>query len=382
MNILQRISEADMELSIKEAVKHFKVEGSFIYGEPYGCGHINDTYAVYFKRENEPPVRYILQRINTSIFDADMLMNNISLVTNRIKDAVIQEGGDPERNTLTIIPTLGESLYYKDPEGNAWRMYIFIENTVTYQSAATEEVLYHAGKAFGHFQKQLSGFEAKDLKEVIPNFHNTPHRFDDFCRAVRENRAGRAESIRAEIEFVNKRKQYCDRIISVLGTREMPLRVTHNDTKLNNILMNPKTGESVCIIDLDTVMPGSLLYDFGDSNRFGSNTAVEDETDLSKVHFSLDMFRAYTEGFLSETKEIMTGTELDLMAFSCILETYEVGMRFLTDYLNGDHYFKISHPEHNLERARNQFKLIEDMEAKQKQMQQIVAEICNMRICA
>ena len=361
-----------MSIDILGIVNNFKLEGDFIYSEVYGCGHINDTYAVYFKRDNEAPIRYILQRINTQIFDAKELMENICLVTDYLKDKIKEEGGDPARNTLTIIPTVDGKLYYEDSEHGCWRIYKFIEDTITYQSAADETVSRNVGAAFGHFQKQLADFDAKKLFEIIPNFHNTRMRFDALKKAIDSDVKGRAESAKDAISFALEREKYCDVVTDKLGTKEIPFRVTHNDTKLNNILIDPDTGKSVCIIDLDTVMPGSVLYDFGDSNRFGSNTALEDETDLSKVSFNLKIFKAFTEGFLSEVGDILTDTEKELLAFSCILMTYECGIRFLADYLEGDVYFKTSHDMHNLERARNQFKLIEDMESKLEEMKKIV----------
>ncbi len=364
-----------MAEEISSVVKHFAAEGEFIYGEAYGCGHINDTYAVYFKREDRSPVRYILQRINTAIFDAEELMKNIKLVTDFLKKKIENEGGDPERNTLSIIPTKEGALYYRDKEGNCFRMYLFIEDTITYQSAANVTVSKNAGRAFGHFQKQLSDFDAKKLKETIKNFHDTGVRFKALQNAVNKDACGRVKLAKEEIKFAFDREGYCNKVTSLLGTDKIPYRVTHNDTKLNNILMDPKTGEGVCIIDLDTVMPGSLLYDFGDSNRFGSNNATEDETDLSKVTFNLDMFKAYTEGFMEEAKDTLTDTETELLAFSCILMTFEVGIRFLADYLEGDVYFKTTHETHNLERARNQFKLIEDMESKLDEMNEIIKKI-------
>lgn len=361
-----------MSIDIPGIVRNFKLEGDFIYSEVYGCGHINDTYAVYFKRDNEAPIRYILQRINTHIFNAKDLMINICLVTDYLKDKIKEEGGDPSRNTLTIIPTKDGKLYYEDKDNACWRIYKFIEDTITYQSAADETVSRNVGAAFGHFQKQLAEFDATKLTEIIPDFHNTRKRFEALKKAIDADVKGRVKSAEDAISFALEREKYCDVVTSKLGTSQIPYRVTHNDTKLNNILIDPDTGKSVCIIDLDTVMPGSVLYDFGDSNRFGSNTAVEDETDLSKVTFDLRIFKAFTEGFLSEVGDILTGEEKELLPFSCILMTYECGIRFLADYLEGDVYFKTTHDTHNLERARNQFKLIEDMESKLEEMKKIV----------
>ena len=361
-----------MSLDIESIISNFDIDGEIIHSEPYGCGHINDTYAVYFERETKPPIRYILQRINSEIFDAKELMENICLVTDYLKERIVAEGGNPFTGTLTIVRTKDNKPYFYDGNGNYFRVYIFIENTVSYQSAATEVVLENAGKAFGHFQKLLFDFDAGKLHEVIPDFHNTVKRFAALKKSIEKGIPGRVESAKKEIDFALNREKYCNIIVSRLG-KDVPVRVTHNDTKLNNILMNPDTGESVCIIDLDTIMPGSLLYDFGDSIRFGANTALEDETDLSKVNFSMEMFKAYTKGFMSEMGQYMTDAEKELIPLSCILMTYEVGIRFLADYLVGDTYFKTTHETHNLERARNQFKLISDMEEKIDEMKAEVA---------
>ncbi len=360
-----------MSLDIRKIVTNFDIEGEFIYSEPFGCGHINDTYAIYFKREIKPPVRYILQRINSEIFDAETLMENICLVTDYLKERIAAEGGNPFHNTLTVVKTKDGLSFYKDEEGNCVRVYLFIENAVSYQRAATETVLENAGKAFGHFQKLLFDFDAAGLHEVIPDFHDTGKRFTALEEAVKNGIPKRVEEAKKEIEFAFERKHYCGEIVSRLG-KDIPLRVTHNDTKLNNILMDPDTGESICIIDLDTIMPGSLLYDIGDSIRFGANTALEDETDLGKVNFSMEMYSAYIKGFVSEMGQYMTDAEKELVPFSCILMTYEVGIRFLADYLVGDTYFKTTHETHNLERARNQFKLISDMEAVTDKMKAVV----------
>ncbi|MCR5735484.1 MAG: aminoglycoside phosphotransferase family protein [Lachnospiraceae bacterium] len=361
-----------MSFDIGSVVSHFRIDGEMIYSEPFGCGHINDTYVIYCKRETAPPVRYILQRINSEIFDVKKLMHNICLVTDYLKERIAAEGGNPYQSTLTLIKTTDDASYYGDEEHNCFRIYNFIENTVSYQRAASAKVLLNAGSAFGHFQKLLFDFDASLLYEIIPDFHNTGKRFEAFEAAVRDAIKERAASAMQEIEFIRARAGYCDEIVSGLKSGKIPLRVTHNDTKLNNILMNPDTDESVCIIDLDTIMPGSLLYDFGDSIRFGANTALEDETDLSKVKFDLEMFEAYTRGFMEEMGEYMTEAEVDLLPFSCILMTYECGMRFLADYLTGDTYFKTTHETHNLERARNQFKIVSDMEEKLDDMKAAV----------
>ncbi len=360
---------------IRKIAEKFCIPGSYTGGAPYGCGHINDTYAVCFCGTDGASVRYILQRINTEIFNADELMENICLVTAFLKKKIAAEGGDPERETLTIVMTRSGMTFHKEPDGSCWRVYTFVENTETYQSVTSPDVFSNAGAAFGHFQKQLADFNAGLLHESIKDFHNTEKRYADFERSVSRASDERLKISHSEIDFVHSHKSQCGIVVSDLKSGRLPLRVTHNDTKLNNILIDSGTGRGICIIDLDTVMAGSLLYDFGDSNRFGSNTAAEDETDLSKVSFDLGLFSAYTKGFLSEARGSITPRECELLPFSCLLMTLECGIRFLADYLDGDIYFKISHPTHNLERARNQFALISDIEKKMPEMIAIVSDL-------
>lgn len=357
----------------KEILEHFPLDGTYIYGEPFGCGHINSTFAIYFRRETQPPIRYILQAINTSIFqNPDHLMENIKGVTGHLSRKIQTQGGNPRRETLTIVPAKDGALYYKDAEETCWRVYEFIEDAVSYQAVERPILFYNAAKAFGKFQKQLADYPAETLHETIPRFHDTVDRFRQFQEAVKQDKAGRASSVEKEIGFVNAREKDCAIVLDLLHSGKMPLRVTHNDTKLNNIMMDLETDEGICVIDLDTVMPGSALYDFGDSIRFGASTAAEDETDLSKVEMSLDLFEQYVKGYLGEAS--LTPCELEYLAFSAKLMTLECGIRFLTDYLNGDTYFKIHRPGHNLDRCRTQFKLVSDMERKMDRMNQIVKE--------
>lgn len=352
---------------------NFQVDGTFIYGEPFGCGHINDTYALYFKREFEHPLRYILQRINHQIFqNVDQLMQNITGVTDFIAKKVEQEGGDVSREVLQIVKTKTGAPYYRDAEGNYFRMYVFVDDTICLQTITEPEHFYQSAKAFGKFQKQLNDFPAETLFETIPNFHNTRDRYRLFTEAVSRDLAGRAASVAAEIDFIRQREKDTGVLLDLLAEKKIPLRVTHNDTKLNNVLLDLQTGKGICVIDLDTVMPGLAHYDFGDSIRFGASTAAEDETDLSKVSMSLELFDLFSKGFLEECGDSLTETELEYLPFGAKLMTFECGMRFLTDYLNGDTYFKIHRPNHNLDRCRTQLRLVEDMENKQEEMLRIV----------
>lgn len=352
-------------MNIKEVISMFEVMSE---ASPYGDGHINDTYVT---ETNSP--KYILQRINNSIFpDVEGLMNNIEYVTEYLKGIIEKDGGDVNRETLSVIKTRDGKNYYKTEDGNYFRMYRFIDDTVTYQSIEKEEQFYSCAKAFGKFQKQLAGFDVSKLVEIIPDFHNTPKRVEALKKAIADDVKGRKKSVEKEIEFALDMAKYADAITKLLGTDEVPLRVTHNDTKLNNVLFDKDTDKAICVIDLDTVMPGSLLYDFGDSIRFGAATAKEDETDLSKMHFDISLFKAYAKGFLEELGDDITAKEKELIPLSALLLTYECGIRFLTDYLNGDTYFKIKREHHNLDRCRTQFKLVYEMEQQLSDMAKII----------
>ncbi len=361
---------------LNEIVKRFNFEGEFIKAEPYGFGHINDTFAVYFRKTGGNIHRYILQRINTNVFKfPEQLMRNIEMVTSHLREKIIRSGGDPMRNTLNIIPTVDSKSFYKSPEGDYWRAYVFIENARTYQVVESRCHFYNAGKAFGRFQELLSDFPAEELAETIPDFHNTPKRFRDFIGAVERDIMNRAAEVKEEIDFVLKRENDTRVLVELSSQGKLPLRVTHNDTKFNNVMIDDATGEGICVIDLDTVMPGLSLYDFGDAIRSGANCADEDEKDLSKVCMDLGLYESFAKGFLEAAGKSLTPTEVEYLPFCARLMTFECGIRFLTDYLNGDIYFKIHRREHNLDRARTQFKMVADMEEKFEQMQKIIDSI-------
>ena len=354
-----------MELSrVRFLTGKFFVEGIPSAVEVCNLGHICDTYFVTCVSKKHSK-RYVLQRINKNVFrEPAALMQNISAVSDHIRKKVLAEGGDPERNCQNVIHAKDGKLFFCDEEGEYWRMYNFIEHTVNRQACESAEDFYRASYAFGVFQRRLGDFDASCLYEVIPNFHNTESRLADFEKAVEENRAGRRDTVQAEIDFVRARIDYGTKITSRLHSVELPLRVTHNDTKLNNVMLDPDTGEGVCVIDLDTVMPGSSLYDFGDSIRFGATSAAEDETDLSRVYFRKDYFEACRNGFVAGCGDILTEAEKESLPDGALVITFETGVRFLTDYLNGDTYVKIAYPQHNLDRARNQFRLVADLEEK------------------
>lgn len=329
---------------------------------PYGNGHINDTYAVTCSLAGGS-VRFILQRLNPVVFpDRAGLMRNMIAVTEFLRKALIRDGGDPERECLRLIPLKDGSPYLTDESGDVWRATQFIENTDAYLVAESPEMFASAGEAFGKFMARLGGFDASSLFEVIPRFHDTPDRYARFLASLERNAAGRMDEAKDEIAFVRERGEGCSVITDALERGEVPVRVTHNDTKLNNVLIDTATKEAVCVIDLDTVMPGSMLYDFGDAVRVGCSTAKEDERDLSLVDFDLGLFRAFTEGYLAGAGRSVTAAELGLLPDAARLMTFECGMRFLTDFLDGDTYFKTAYPEHNLVRARTQFKLVRTME--------------------
>ncbi len=347
---------------IEDTALAFSFKGTLIGAEPYGNGHINDTYALTFE-DGGKTKRYILQKMNKSVFpDIDTLMGNVAAVTEFLGEKIKERGGDSDRECLTLIRTVDGKAYFTDGDGECWRAFLFVENTEAYQIADSAEVFENTGRAFGSFIAGLADFDATQLGEVIKNFHDTRDRYAKFEKALKADRVGRAAGAEKEIEFVKSRAGYCGKVVDMLAKGEIPLRVTHNDTKLNNILIDKDTKKAVCVIDLDTIMPGSLLYDFGDAVRFGCSTAAEDEKDLSKVHFDIALYEAFAKGFLSGIGDSITEKEVENLAFGSILMTYECGMRFLTDYLDGDNYFKTAYPEHNLVRCRTQFRLVEEME--------------------
>ncbi len=359
----------------KELVSKFYIPQDLQSFEPFGNGHINDTYLATVL-DNGKIKKYIFQRINSEVFkDVDALMNNIVAVTEFIRYKLRVQGKDPEKYSVTIVRAKDDKTYYKDENGNYYRCTIFLEGSEMLEQTAEPQQFYIAGKAFGQFQKLMSGFDASILAESIPNFHNTVDRLAKFKKAVEDDKVGRVKDCQTEIDFFLSRSHYASVVLDRIKKGTIPLRVTHNDTKLNNVLLDLVKNEPIAVLDLDTVMPGSILYDFGDSIRFGASTAAEDEPDLSKVNFSMDLFKAFAEGFVGEVKSRLTLREVKYMHFGAILMTYECGMRFLTDYLNGDTYFKTSRKNQNLDRARTHIKLVQEMEKVEKEMQKFIIGI-------
>ncbi len=352
--------------------KQFRIEGIINSIEPYGCGHINTTFLV----ETNVGMNYILQKINTNVFkNAYQLMCNINNVTKYLTGIINAEGGDTEREVLHIIPTTDGKLYYESENGT-WRMLSYVKNSVTLQVISDPKDFYYSGKAFGHFTRQLDKYPAEELYETIVNFHNTPSRYRDFENAVAENASGKAESVEREIAFVRARRDFCSLFTDKIEQGTLPLRVTHNDTKLNNVLFDKDTMKPVAVVDLDTVMPGLSLYDFGDAIRFGTNPAAEDEKDLSKVFCDLTLFEAFARGYLEECGSLLTDEEIKMLPYAGKMMTLECGMRFLADHIAGDTYFKIHRENHNLDRCRTQFKLVSDMEKKEDELKTIVDKLC------
>ncbi len=361
-----------MHTKEKSILANFETMGKFTSATPYGSGHINDTKLVTYD-DNGKEYVYILQRINHNVFkNPEELMSNFVAVTAYLRDIIKANGGDPDRETLNVIKTKDGKNVYKTEDGEFWRLLTFISDSISYDKVERPEQFYSSAVSFGNFQYLLRDFPAETLYETIPNFHNTPDRVKKFVEAVEADTCGRAASVKEEIEFVLSRKDFAQTLEAAHAAGKLPLRVTHNDTKLNNILFDEKSGKALAVIDLDTIMPGYSVNDFGDSIRFGATTALEDEADLSKVNFDIELYELYVKGFIEGAKGGLTEGELEMLPIGAIMMTYECGTRFLTDYLSGDTYFKTSRPGHNLDRARNQFKLVSDMEARLDEMHSIV----------
>ncbi|MBO5412502.1 MAG: aminoglycoside phosphotransferase family protein [Clostridia bacterium] len=347
--------------ALKNIAEKFCIAGEVLEIVPYGEGHINQTLLVTTTEK-----RYIMQKMNTKVFsDPDGLMGNICGVTEHLRARGIE--------TLYVVPTKDGAPFLK--EADCYRVYDFIENTVTYQTVTDKEVFKNSGKAFGEFQNYLAEFDASKLTETIKRFHDTPKRFADFKTALEADAFDRAKECKEEIEFILARESTYSVVMDGLKDGSLPLRVTHNDTKLNNILMDAETGKARAVIDLDTIMPGSMLFDFGDSIRFGASTAAEDEKDLSKVHFDIELFKAYAEGYCGAVKDSITPREAELLPYGAYLMTIECGMRFLADYLSGDTYFATKYKGHNLVRCRTQIRLADEMEKNFENMKKIIQEI-------
>lgn len=364
---------SEAEKLLNEALAAYDFGGQLVGAVRYGSGHINDTFVVHTQPGEDPCRRFILQRISSAAFKhPDEVMANIVGVTSFLGEKIKEAGGNPARETMSVWATKSGENFHTDSEGGAWRVYPFVEDTICLQKADTPELFAASARAFGKFQRMLKDYPADTLYETIPKFHDTEDRLAKLKAAVAADVMGRVKEVGPELKFVQEREADCSVALSALRDGRLPLRVTHNDTKLNNILIDRESGEGICVIDLDTVMPGLAINDFGDSIRFGANHSAEDERDLTKVNFDLELFDVYAAGFLEGAGGALTETELDYLPWGAKLMTLECGIRFLTDYLEGDHYFRIHREGQNLDRCRTQFKLVSDMEAAWDDMKAVV----------
>lgn len=356
------------EEKIKKVLKNFLIPADYVSSEPYGSGHINDTYAVVCD-QGGTPIRFLLQRINHKIFKhPECLMDNIRRVTEHQHSKIDMACPHASRRALKLIETHDNKIYHKDISGNYWRVYVFIEKANTYDVIQEPKQAYQAAKAFGEFQKELVDLSGGPLKETIPNFHNTPKRYEALLNAIDSDQYNRAKTAKKEIEFALLQQPSAFHLLNLAEDGLIPERVTHNDTKLNNVMLDDETGEGICVIDLDTVMPGLALYDFGDMVRSFTRSAEEDERDLSKVKMQLPVYEQLLKGYMSAAGEFLKKSEKENLAFSGKLISLEVGVRFLTDYLDGDNYFKTKRENHNLDRAKVQFKMVESIIKQGKEM--------------
>ena len=371
---MNTISAPEGDSVISQILAAYVLPGTVADVARHGKGHINDTFCVVCKTPEGGTARFILQRLSQAAFPhPEEVMENFVGITSYLRREILAEGGDPLRETLSLVKTGDGADFVTDAEGRAWRLMPFIENAECYQSA-TPELFAASGRAFGRFQYMLRDYPARTLHETIPHFHDTESRFEQFLAALEADKLNRAEGVSLEIQFILRRKADCGVALRALREGKLPLRVTHNDTKLNNILIDRDTHEGICIIDLDTTMPGLAINDFGDSIRFGANHCMEDEQDLTKVNFDISLYEVFTRGFLEGARGSLTSAELEYLPWGARLMTLECGIRFLTDYLDGDHYFHVSHPRQNLDRARTQLKLVKDMEEQFDAMGAVVAK--------
>lgn len=362
-----------LAFDIASISSHFKTEGQFTRAELCGSGHINDTFFVEFKPKRKIK-RYVLQRINHFVFKEPLkVIENMVLVTEHIQHKLSARGDtEPQRESIRMVPTIDGKYFYQSPEGDYWRCLHFIERSYNRDVAESPADAYEAGRIFSRFQHLLSDLQVSSLHETIPSFHHTPTRFKRFQEVLKKAPESKIKEARKEIQWAHSQESICSIITGKIEDKSLPTRVTHNDTKFNNVLFCEDTEKAICVTDLDTVMPGTVLYDFGDQIRTTTSPAAEDERDLSSVVIDLEMFEGLARGYLSEAQDFLTVQEIDLLAFSGRLITYQIGLRFLTDYLEGDVYFKTHRPGHNLDRTRAQFALAQSMETSQDKMNSIV----------
>lgn len=367
---------------LAKIMDNFNHKGDFVSAEQLTAGNINKTYLLNFKDENGNDIKYILQQLNTNVFKKPVeVMENIMVTTSHLKNEIENTGKSANRRVLMFATDKQGKPYYQDENNGFWRSYVYIDNATAYDSVENPKDFFKAGETFGKFQKFLSNFPAETLHETIKDFHNTPVRIQAFKNAVNQNLGNRKHLVEDEINFILERENKASKIIDLINNRKIPVRVTHNDTKFNNILIDNETGEAICVIDLDTIMPGSALFDYGDAIRYGTCTGAEDEEDLSKIDMDFVLFEEFTKGFVIETKDFLTDEEIKLLPLGAYTMTLELAVRFLTDYLDGDKYFKVTKPDHNLARARTQIKLTKIMEQNMDKMNEIVEKyLCQNKI--
>lgn len=361
---------------IKHVLPCFAFVGSFMGVRELQSGNINNTYCLSYKQKDGTVNRYTLQNINNYVFKSPQsVMHNMSLVCGHLRDAYIREGVSPARRVIELIETKDGGALHVDADEKYWRAYHYIDDATAHNTAADPMLFYEAGRGFGEFQRRLHDFPADQLVETIPNFHNTKKRFYTFVASIDRDAAHRVGEVEDIIDFLFDRRRLMGEIVDRIACGTLPLRASHNDTKINNVMIDDKSGHALCVIDLDTVMPGSVLYDFGDAIRFGASTAAEDEEDTSRVSLDMELFALFTRGYLEEVRDILTPEEIRLLPLGVKVITCEQVLRFLTDYIDGDLYFKVRHPQHNLVRARAQMALLEDVERKYDDMCTVVEEI-------
>lgn len=356
---------------VESVASNFELNSKVVSIERFGSGHINDTFRL--KMEDEK-TSYLLQRINHNIFpNVEGLMHNIDLVTTHLKSVLKGEVVDVDKCTLTIIPTKAGAKYLQDANGEYWRVFILLEGTKSYDIVETARQAFSGGLAFGRFQKQLSTLDATKLVEILPNFHNIDFRLSNLRKAITENKAGRLDEVKEILDYIFEREERMRRIIMMGKNNELPVRITHNDTKFNNVLLDQDDNVQ-CVIDLDTVMPGYIAYDFGDAIRTIINSAAEDEKDLNKVVLNVALFQAYTDGYFSEAKDFLTEKEIESLWYGVLLLPYMQAVRFLTDYIDGDLYYKTHYADHNLVRTNTQLKLVKELEACEEELKEILSQ--------
>ncbi len=371
-NHMPKMSEQYLE----EISQQFQIYGEILHAETCKIGHINETYAATYDQAGAQ-VRYIHQKVNQNVFkDAVAVMDNLVRVTSHLRKKLIERGEKEfTRKALTVVPTRDGKSFFQNGNGDCWRSFYFIEGAKTFESAQTPQQAFEAGKAFGKFQSLLADLPGKRLHETIPEFHNTRKRFLTLQKAIEEDRCNRAKSAAKEIQFALEHEEIVDVLLNALAKGKVPERITHNDTKFNNVMLDQETGKEMCVVDLDTVMPGLVLYDFGDMVRTTTSPTLEDELDLSRVEMRMPMFESLVKGYLETTRDFLLPAEKSYLVFAGKLITFTIGIRFLTDFLTGDTYFRIHRPGHNLDRCRTQFSLVGSIERQEKAMQKLVNKL-------